>query len=70
MWRHETVPGHNRGRLGVDTHLYLLDYRRYTDEVKPLLATVLGGGDIQSARTACEEAWSVLSEANDRREYP
>jgi hypothetical protein len=56
--------------LGVDTHLYLLDYRRYTDEVKPLLATVLGGGDIQSARTACEEAWSVLSEANDRREYP
>jgi hypothetical protein len=67
--RCETVLGHNTKRLGVDTHLYLLDYRRYTDEVKPLLDSLLGG-DTQPARTAYEEAWSVLSEANNLREYP
>ena len=52
----------------VDTHLYLLDYRRYIDEVKPLLDTLLGGSDTQPARVAYEEAWKALSEANSRRE--
>ena len=56
--------------MGVDTHLYLLDYRRYSDEVKPLLDTLLNGGDIRPARAAYEEACTVLSEAKGRRNYP
>jgi hypothetical protein len=56
--------------LGVDTHLYLLDYRRYTDEIKPLLDALLADGESGPARAAYQEAWSVLSEANSRREYP
>jgi hypothetical protein len=66
----ETVPWQNTKRLGVDTHLYLLDYRRYAGEVKPLLDALLSGGDTRAARTAYEEAWRVLSEANNRWNYP
>jgi hypothetical protein len=69
-WRRETVPRHNSKTLGVDTHLYLLDYRRYADEVKPLLDALLGGGDTRPARVAFEEAWRVLSQANSRWKYP
>lgn len=67
---HEASSGHNTKRLGIDTHLYLLDYRLYTGEVKPLLDVLLAGGSIEAARTAYEAAWRILSEANDRREYP
>ena len=56
--------------MGVDTHLYLLDYCRYTDGVKPLLDTLLTGGDARPARLAYEQAWKVLTEANSRLEYP
>jgi hypothetical protein len=31
--------------MGVDTYLYLLDYRRYADEVEPLLDALLDGED-------------------------
>lgn len=56
--------------MGVDTHLYLLDYRRYSDEVEPLLDGLLSGGDSGPARIAYEEAWRVLAEANNSRKYP
>jgi hypothetical protein len=56
--------------MGVDTHLYLLDYRVYTEEVEPLLDAALSGGDTRPARTAYEKAWKVLSEAHSSRKYP
>jgi hypothetical protein len=56
--------------LGVDTHLYLLDYRRYINEVKPLLDGLLGGGDPGPARVAYEAASTILIEAHRRHEYP
>lgn len=56
--------------MGVDTHLYLIDYRRYMGEVKPLLDDLLSGGDPQPARAAYEEAWNTLSEARGRLKYP
>jgi hypothetical protein len=56
--------------LGVDTHLYLLDYRCYIDEVRPLLDALLAGGDTRSALRAYEKAWQVLSDAGHRWKYP
>jgi hypothetical protein len=56
--------------VGADTHLYLLDYRRYIDEVTPLLDALLEGCEIGPARAAYEEAWTVLSEAVSLRKYP
>jgi len=71
-WFAGNTPGtlHNTERLGVDSHLYLLDDRRYTDKVKPLLDTLLADGDTGPARTAYEAAWRILSEANNRWKYP
>ena len=56
--------------MGVDTHLYLLDYRRYDGKVKPLLDALLDGGDGRLARSAYEESWGILSAAHDRRKHP
>lgn len=56
--------------LGVDTHLYLLDYHRYVNEVAPMLDALLRGGDPLPARIAYEEASKLLVEAKGRREYP
>jgi hypothetical protein len=70
VWQCETIPRHNVWRLGVETHLYLIDYRRYAGEIKPLLDALLDGGDTRPARSAYEEAWRVLSEANSRWKFP
>jgi hypothetical protein len=56
--------------VGVDTHLYLLDFVRYTTEVKPLLDELLNGGAPEQARIALTDASKLLAEAHDRREYP
>jgi len=56
--------------LGVDTHLYLLDYRRYHDETEPLLDGLLGGGDPRPGLVAYEAASKILLEASRSREYP
>jgi hypothetical protein len=56
--------------LGVDTHLYLLDYHRYADEVTPLLDALLAGGDPEPARAAYKEAWRILAEAHQHWKHP
>ncbi|MGB0065740.1 MAG: hypothetical protein WBP85_14960 [Terracidiphilus sp.] len=48
----------------------MIDYRRYTGDVKPLLDALLDSGDSRSAHVAYEEAWRILSEANNRWKHP
>ena len=56
--------------MGVDTYLYLLNHRRYTDEIKPILDKLLDGSDINPARLAFDESLKILHQASTSREHP
>ena len=68
---HTSIPAAcDHRRVGVDTHFYLLDFERYTNEVSPLLDQLLRGGDLEPARLAYADAIRILAQASKDREYP
>ena len=56
--------------MGQRTHLYLLDYRRYSEEIVPTLDHLLDGTDLPRARTAFEESVTSLTKASADRQHP
>jgi hypothetical protein len=52
--------------MGVDTHLYLLDYRKYSNEVVPALHGFLHGGESAAVRPLFEQARVALDAARKR----
>lgn len=56
--------------MGVDTHLYLLNYDRYCNELVPALDRLLVDRDAGPVLNMFEKASQILAEASRRFEFP
>src|SRR5262249_17863399 len=52
--------------MGVDTHFYLFDYRKYSQDAVPALDSFLHQGESASVRPMFEEARRTLDVAEKR----
>ena len=56
--------------MGVDTHLYLLNERRYLGEIVPVLDKLIKGGPAETVRASFKQALDTLVDARTRRQFP